>query len=415
MEKAEIARLRKMIRKIENREPASVNAVKTKSQNASKIKGNEIENSAGKFLEIEEIYPLSYIHGNDDFSKFPDIKMNFLSTIARDNRFDDLIPEDIAFIDTESTGISGTGTYLFLIGIAYLKDDRIILKQYLMRDFNEEESMLVHLNEFLDNFKAFVSFNGKTFDIPNIESRLILSRIMKDMRGVPHLDLLHPARRLWKRKFDSFKLTALERELLNFHREGDIPSELIPQVYFDYVRTGNTSRMSRVIEHNKFDIISMISLLVKEAEVISDYSSQTFDVMFNVGRFYENRGKINKAINIYSMIHEAGETCVKEFFILGSCRLAYIYKKLELKDDSLEIWEKLKDFPTDLGPEPFLELAKFYEHFKKDIPRALELSETGLEISKKIPKFEPFQEDFKKRLERLKNKLDKQNSKKEVL
>lgn len=405
LDKKEIDRLRKLIRKIESQDNSRHTT--KKEMKRVELKGKEITNSAGSFLLIEHEYPLSDIHGNTVFKEFFEIKNKYLALIGKEERFKDIGLNEIAFIDTESTGLSGTGIYLFLIGIGYFQKDKYILRQYFMRDFDEEEPMLIEIDKFLDKFDAFVSFNGKTFDIPNIEMRLILTRIMKDIRNIPHLDLLHPARRLWKQHLDAFNLTNLERNLLSFYREDDVPSEQIPQIYFDYVRHRNPTMINKVIEHNAYDIISMVGILVKEVEVVSNYLSQPYDILFNAGRFYEKNLKLRTAVEIFSKLFEAEDSCEKEFFIKGSCRLAFLYKKLKLHDDSIEIWERLKPYSKYFGPDAFLELAKFYEHNKKDIEKALEVVKSGLNFCKNNYTYSSFLPDFENRLNRLENKLVK--------
>ncbi|MDD3626788.1 MAG: ribonuclease H-like domain-containing protein [bacterium] len=402
MNKEEIERLRKLIKNIENSE----HSVKTSMQNVQSVTlpGTEVKNEFGSFFLIENKYPLNHTHGKIQFNEIFSINKKFLSLIGKDDRFNDIDIKEIAFIDTESTGISGSGTYLFLIGIGYFTETEYILRQYLMRDFNEEEPMLRDIDSFLDNFQAFISFNGKTFDIPNIETRLILSRIIKDIRDYPHLDLLHPARRLWKRRLDAFNLTFLEENLLSFYREDDIPSEQIPMIYFSYIRTKNPYQIRKVIEHNTYDIISMIGILIKECSVISDYFAQPYDIMFNVGRFYENLNQQNVAMEIFTKLFESENICVKEFFIKGSCRLAHLLKKMQLKDDSIEVWEKLISYSSEIGPEPYLELAKFYEHHKRDIPAALKTVKEGIDFCSKNRNYSEYLDDLNNRFERLQTK-----------
>jgi len=126
--------------------------------------------------------------------------------------------------------------------------------------------------------------------------------------------------------------------------------------------------------------------------------------MFNVGRFYENLNKKNTAMEIFSKLFESENICIKDFFIKGSCRLAYLFKKMQLKEDSIDVWEKLIKYSPEIGPEPYLELAKFYEHHRKDISSALKTVKDGIEFCSKHKNFSEYLDEFNNRLERLETK-----------
>src|SRR5262249_33194494 len=142
-------------------------------------------------------------------------------------------PSRIAFLDTETTGLSGgTGTYAFLVGIGTWRSSGFLVEQFFMRNFDEEAAVICPLEERLSQVKVVVTFNGKCFDLPLLESRFVMHRRDWPLADGIHLDLLHPSRRLWKLRLKDCSLANLEREVLGFEREEDIPGYLIPQVYF---------------------------------------------------------------------------------------------------------------------------------------------------------------------------------------
>ena len=153
-------------------------------------------------------------------------------------------PEKWLFLDTETTGLAGgTGTYAFLIGLGWWDAGGLQVEQLFMRDFAEEHSVLSELAARMAERPVLVTFNGKTFDWPLLESRFTMTRCIPVPKIAAHLDLLHPARALWKLRLGSVRLVELERHILDparlgWHREDDVISSLIPQYYFDYLRGG---------------------------------------------------------------------------------------------------------------------------------------------------------------------------------
>ena len=169
-------------------------------------------------------------------------------------------PEKWLFLDTETTGLAGgTGTYAFLVGLAWWDAGGLQVEQLFLRDFSEEHSLLYELAARLQERPVLVTFNGKSFDWPLLENRFTMTRAIRIPQLAAHLDLLHPARALWRLRLGSVRLVELERHVLNatrlgWHREDDIASALIPQFYFDYLRGSSPHRRQvREIEDDKLD------------------------------------------------------------------------------------------------------------------------------------------------------------------
>ncbi len=292
-------------------------------------------------------------------------------------------PESWAFLDTETTGLAGgSGTCAFLVGIGRITRDGFRVRQFFMRDFAEEASQLHAVNEALAGAQVLVTYNGKTFDVPLLETRYRMSRGRSPFDSIPHLDLLYGARRLWRLRFESCRLTELESRILGHEREGDIPGELIPQVYFDYIRFGRSARLAPVFSHNAFDILSLACLtgivpwafredgpaqhLKHAAELVAfaRYLRQS-------GRLEEARALFRKAVKGNLRDDLAWRTLWD---------LAGLEKKLDSPREALALLEDLAAVPNPHRVEALIELAKHHEHKAKDHAKALALTVSALAL-----------------------------------
>src|SRR2546422_9827395 len=185
-------------------------------------------------------------------------------------------PEKWLFLDTETTGLAGgTGTYAFLIGLAWWDAGGLQVEQFFMRDFGEEHSLLQELSQRVAERPVLVTFNGKSFDWPLLESRYTMTRSIAVPKLAAHLDLLHPARAWWKLRLGSARLVELERHVLDaprvgWHRENDVAAALIPQYYFYYFRGGPPQPLARVWRHNQMDLRGLAALFGKMNEILSE-------------------------------------------------------------------------------------------------------------------------------------------------
>src|SRR6266852_1722873 len=185
-------------------------------------------------------------------------------------------PEQWLFLDTETTGLAGgTGTYAFLVGLAGWDAGGLQVEQFFMRDFTDEHSLLQELAGRISERPVLITFNGKSFDWPLLESRFTMTRCIGVPRLAAHLDLLHPARAVWKLRLGSVRLVELERHVLDaprlgWHRDDDIASALIPQFYFDYLRGGPVEPLAGVVRHNQMDLRGLAALFGKINELLSE-------------------------------------------------------------------------------------------------------------------------------------------------
>ncbi len=289
-------------------------------------------------------------------------------------------PERAMFIDTETTGLAmGAGTYAFLIGLGTLRGGRFVVRQFFMRDFSEESAQLYLLSNTLKDGDYLVSFNGKSYDVPLLENRFVMSRMGMDIGCMPHFDLLYTARRLWKHRLADCRLATVEREMLGVQRGDDIPGEQIPEVFFNYLRGRDRGEIARVFHHNLFDIISLATL----CGAIRSMTAEPLAVepkdggeMFALGSLWEDAG-----------MEEEGRYCYEKALdlempwnhrLLTMARLSLIHKRRGRWAEALNLWERMKaENPEDIFP--YQELAKYYEHRAGDFDRALRLVEEALE------------------------------------
>ena len=169
-------------------------------------------------------------------------------------------PEDLLFIDLETTGFT-SGTPLFLAGLLLYENENLVVRQLLARDYSEEPHVLSHLAELTDRSRVFVSFNGKSYDLPFVRDRLVFHGIESDLQKA-HVDILHHARRLWGKELPNCKLQTLERAICRRFRYGDIPGVEIPDAYHHFVQTQNATQLRDILHHNALDLITMAELLI---------------------------------------------------------------------------------------------------------------------------------------------------------
>src|SRR5437660_11323459 len=225
-------------------------------------------------------------------------------------------PDKWLFLDTETTGLAGgTGTYAFLIGLAWWDACGLQVEQFFMRDFAEEHSLLHELSHRIAERPVPVTFNGKSFDWPLLENRFTMTRSIAVPKLAAHLDLLHPARALWKPRLGSVRLVELERHVidaprLGWHRENDVASALIPQFYFDYLRGGPAEPLAAVVRHNQMDLRGLAALFGKINALLSEQAETAMEIesldLFGLSRFLLRRGENDRAHSAFAQALEIG-------------------------------------------------------------------------------------------------------------
>jgi len=282
------------------------------------------------------------------------------------------------FLDTETTGLAGgTGTYAFLVGLAWWQEDGLVVEQHFMRDHGEEPSLLLAIAERFAGERVLVTFNGKSFDWPLLKTRFQMSRAAAIPEPVAHLDLLHPARQLWRLSLQSVALAQLEQHVLQFDRGRDIPSETIPQRYFDFLRGGPPEPIAEVFRHNQMDLCGLALLALRIHAILADPEKSVCGAgeLFGISRLLQRRGDELLAGRIYGRALVGGLPKAAEQ--IAQRELAFLAKRSRNYELSNELWAKLLD-DTVPGLRAYEQLAIYYEH-QADLPRkAAELSREAL-------------------------------------
>jgi uncharacterized protein YprB with RNaseH-like and TPR domain len=282
------------------------------------------------------------------------------------------------FLDTETTGLAGgTGTYAFLVGLAWWEKEEFVVEQHFMRDHSEEASLLLEIADRLKDGCVLVTFNGKSFDWPLLKTRFQMSRTAVLREPAAHLDLLHPARQLWRLTLRSVALSQLERRILGFDRGSDIPSETIPQRYFDFLRGGPAEPIAEVFRHNQMDLCGLAFLALHMNEILADpeHSDCGAGELFGISRMLQRRGDENFAGRIYQKALDSGLPRAAEQ--IARRELAGLAKRGRNYELSNALWEQLLD-NTAVGLGAYEQLAIYFEHRAGQPHKAAELSREAL-------------------------------------
>jgi uncharacterized protein YprB with RNaseH-like and TPR domain len=397
-----IAQLKKNIDKInQSQKEKSLKIVKAEVKIEEVVSGKFISTPFGDSFMRENYFPYDYRCGEVELFQIFQSSAKTISSLARDDRLKEIDINKTVFLDTETTGLAGgAGTYVFLVGVGYFERDQFCVRQYFMRDYNEERALLSALNDLLANFKAVVTYNGKTFDLPLMESRYIMSGMKMSLEDPCHFDLLYPARRLWKRRLESCSLSTVEREILKVSRDDDVPGHLIPEIYFRYLRTKDARAIKQVFEHNLQDILSLVALVSRMCFLVEDPLNNTeygMDI-FSIGKMFDEEKRYEQSTHYYTeaLKHNLAEKEVLEILRLSS----FAYKRQGKWEKAEEIWKEIIERSREYIYYPYEELAKYYEHYLKDYQKAEKAVEEALNIEENIF----LREKLQYRLDRIKRK-----------
>lgn len=345
----------------------------TELDDLSGLGGHWFQSPYGPGYIVESTYEGAHAHGNIPLHRALGADAGKLAGQARDTRLADVSPRDFLFIDTETTGLGGAGSMVFLAGVARFDGSLLRLRQYLLPAPQYEGGLLGGLAEDIAAAGALVSYNGKSFDLPMLEARYILSRQEPVLRRLPHLDLLHPNRRLFRGAFESHRLVRMEVELLGFEREDDCPSAEVPQRYFRFQRTGDPTPILPVLRHNAWDVLSLVALAAHLAGVCEGEG-----LPLQAGRAAEYAGDISQARQYYAEALDGPLGRGTRVEVLE--RLARCAAKEGDWGAAATWWRALINEPRSRRLTPYVELAKILEHRARDLPAALALMETASEM-----------------------------------
>ena len=351
------------------------------------VPGEFRQTARGEAFVSEQAFGADYRHGAQSIQLTS--PLDAVAAWARDSRIHELNIEQFAFLDTETSGLSGgTGTYAFMIGVGRFEGETFRLAQFFMRDPAEEPAMLEALLDFLAPARALVTFNGKAFDAPLLNTRYALHSIPTPLREFSHLDLLPLARRLWRDRLPSRALKYLEENILDAPRTTDeVPGYEIPWLYFDYLRTGDATPLKGVFYHNAMDVVAMAALLSRVASMLHD----PFDGHVQHGLDFIALGKLYEDLRQWDLaarLFEHGLTLDLTETDFGSAveRLSHLQKRRGDLGEAVRLWEQAAQQGHIYA---HVELAKHYEHRLRDYDSAMQWVASALELVKtsELPKY----------------------------
>ncbi len=326
-----------------------------------------IENKFGTVFLKEVHYPMDYVHG-----KYP---LHLLKeAIARWQNTNHPIgtteEEYLVFYDTETTGLKGVGTYIFLNGLLTMTETDFVLKQFVLANPSHEEAFLYESKLWQPN-QTIVTYNGKSFDWPQLETRWTLHRAqLPTLPKQRQIDLMHSAKRIWKKELPNMKLSEIERSKLAFHRQNDVPGYLAPPIYLDAVRSGETNALMTILKHNEYDLLSLVTLYIEASALLTTIDGdETAKTYTNIGKWYKDLKEPSDSMyyldDVTQSFHqtEAAEAYfLKGFLLKKQGDFDAAYDSFEKSVHHLEIRQQI---------EAYIELAKLSEHQFRRIEQAI--------------------------------------------
>ncbi|MGI2293253.1 ribonuclease H-like domain-containing protein [Paenibacillus sp. GXUN7292] len=339
------------------------------------------QHEQGSFLLRRIRYPLSKRHGYYALEQLQ-AAVSHLTAFHPAQQFSST---ELLFLDLETTGLgSGAGNIPFITAIGYMERDGYVLEQAFIRHPAEEYAMLAYLLEKVSSFKVLVTYNGKTFDWPLIENRIIMNGLGKKHSWKPlHIDLLHPSRSVWRNTLASCKLSHVEEERLGIDRIDDVPGSLAPQLYFQYLAEDNPLIVQGVFQHNELDILSLTALTIRFGELLGGRLIKTLaptldlEELVRTGLWLEKMNASLLAEQYYELAYQHNGNNPSALNMLAARD-----KKAGNWDRAVVLWQKVALQQQNKGSsrmDACIELAKYFEHKKKDYFVALDLATQALD------------------------------------
>lgn len=297
-------------------------------------------------VRIDHRYPLTAQHGHRSFEAvFESLQLPH-PPLALD------VPlEQVIFFDTETTGLKGTGTTIFLLGFARFEKGDLLMRQYFLPHPHYEAALYHHFLHDIGEDVRFVTYNGKSFDWPQIKTRHVFVRErVPRLPKVGHLDLLHVCRRMFKGLYDSYRLTRME-ERIGFERTDDLPGFLAPMHYFQYVEHQNPAIMEGVLEHHLHDCLTLVSLYDECNRLVTHRQDASSQIRENIAVWLADLGIHEQSVKHFGQ--------AQELTAQGWLRQGFLYKKLRQYEEAVDCFQKSETY------EGYIELAKWAEHIAK--------------------------------------------------
>ncbi len=363
---------------------------------AGALGGRRVSTPFGECMVIDRRYESDRRHGDIRIGECSFEDLDSLRVLDPDlglNPASDPRPPRAVFIDLETTGLSGgAGTVAFLVGCGYFDLGAFQIRQFLLTRHSGERALLAAVAEFFGEADLIVTYNGKTFDVPVMETRWLFHRMEMPLEGVPHFDMLHSARRLWKKRMlpddAGCRLSTLERTLFDVRRAGDVPGLEIPSRFFRFVRSGDPRPLEPVLEHNRIDLVSLAAVTARALQLARHGSGACRDhaEALAVGKMLERAEHFGRAEACFRLASQSPEAAVR---VEALYHLAVRLRRDRRFADAADVWQELVAVtePRSLGHgvvntlrQLAVEaLAIHHEHRAKDLLGARELAVSCLE------------------------------------
>lgn len=360
----------------------------------------EVCQPAAPYLKITRQYSFG-----EAFMTNEHLNLRFLS---KQQSPDNLALERCLFFDLETTGLAGgAGTFAFLFGFGFFRNGDLVVQQFFLPEYGREYYLFQELTGIFDSFEFLISYNGKSYDAPLLQTRFIMNRLEPSFKSLRHLDLLHIVRRIWKDSFDSCDLENIEINVLGRQRGNDIPGFLIPQAYFNFLRTGVVYQIKQIIDHNFFDIVSLAELAVLLNRIEQDPAPvQDSAALLRLAGLAMEQNEIDY---FNKLLFCADHLSLREKHQIKLWE-SLMHKRAGQWSAAFPIWQEL----IQSGAHSFFaleELAKYHEHIQRDFKQALECTNRALQIIDTLSQLDPYQvseglkSDFQRRRQRLLEKI----------
>lgn len=357
------------------------------------------ETDDGACYVLDQVYPLGYWHGADKVGDLLGLAPAGAAAICRDERLAFLTFPDFLFLDTETTGLAGAGTLAFMVGVAFFEGEALVVRQFFLRDHGDEPAMLLLLGQLLATRPGLITFNGRSFDLPLLDGRCLMNRSPLNLLQNPHFDLLPPARRLWRARFGSCALGALEKSLLGVGRtQEDIPGWLIPGLYAQFLQTGDGREMSRVFYHNRLDILSMVTLAARVLRLFTRPEPADHPIdLFSLGKWQMALGLPEAEQTLRRAIQPE---LPSDIYQQALFQMAHLLLGSGRRAEAVQVWQQIA-VTTFEDVTAHIELAKHYEWHEPNLPQAITWTKQALTLTRDPQR----QKELEHRLARLQRKL----------
>ena len=343
--------------------------------------GQSLDTAAGPCFVIDHVLPLTHQHGKHRIGDLIEVDLTLMGQLVSDPRLGDFKPTDLLFLDIETRGLMQSGAEVIQIGLGFLEENSFVVRLLFARDLSEEGALLAEVDRLVSRHPVLVTFNGKSFDLRFLDGRAIMNRLFYaggDLIEQPHIDLLGPARRLW-RHLPSVALSKLDAQILQVRRSGhDIPGWQVPVLYNRYLVDRDPRPLKGILEHNRYDILAMVSLLIELQSIWSRPEQlDDDDLLFNLARQQVATGQDRTAEQLFQQLVKRQKEPQQRIILLKEYTL--FLKRRERRAEAVPFWQEMVTL-EEHSIFPHIELAKYYEWHQIELQTAAEWAAHAYQI-----------------------------------